>query len=140
MKATLFSRLFPRIGAAIYLTGIASFLVTRILELPVTEMPDVLHAIILVAATVAGLGFLLSFRHIIARGPLQTVLYGLVTCHLLLSAALHAWSLASGSNQWIGVFPSWYPYLAMAYFALFAWLCWRFPAKEARRGDGNART
>ena len=130
MKLPAFSRLFPRIGAAVYLMGIVSFLATSILELPVTEMPDVLHAVILVAAAVAGVGFLLEFRQILARGPLQTVLYGLVTCHLLISAVLHAWSLASGSNQWISVFPPWYPYLAMAYFALFAWLCWRFPRTE----------
>jgi len=139
MKLPPFIRLFPRVGAAIYLTGIVSFVATSILELPVTEMPDVLHAVILLAAAIAGFGFLLHFRRILARGPLETVLYALVTCHLLLSAVLHAWSLAAGSNEWIGLFPPWYPYLAMAYFVFFAWLCWRFPAGRTRRGGGNAQ-
>lgn len=133
MSSALFDRLFPRIGAAIYVTGIVSFIATRILDLPVAEMPVALHAVILVAAAVAGFGFLLHFRQILARGSLETVAYALVTGHLLLSAVLHAWSLASGSNAWIGLFPEWYPYLAIAYFAVFAWLCWRFPSTERGR-------
>ncbi len=127
VQVPVFERLFPHVGAAIYVVGIVSFVATRLFGLPVTEMPDALHVVIALAAGVAGVGFLVHFRRILARRRVEVVLYTMMTGHLLLSSALHVWSLVTRSNEWIGLFPDWYPYLATTYFALFAWLCWRFP-------------
>ena len=121
---------FSKVAALIYGFGILSFLGIIAFNFPVQEMPDPFHYIILVLGGYSGIGFLVYHRKVLLSRPFQWVIYWLIAVHLLGSTLLHLYSLLFETNQWITVFPPWYPFLAIAYFSFFAYFSFRLRVKE----------
>ena len=96
-----------------------------------------MHVAIILAAGYSGIGFVVYFNKGIFSGARTKVIYLLIIFHLLLSAILHAFSIISGSNQWITIFPDWYPYLAVVYFAVFGCYCLKAGNLAANLSAGN---
>ena len=54
---------------------------------------------------------------------LQRTIYVLILLHLCGSAVMHLYSIVFQTNRWITVFPDWYLYPAVVYFAVFGYFC-----------------
>ncbi len=83
-----------------------------VFRFPVQKMPDVVHIVILIAASYSGIGFVIYFRRAVLSSVLQRTIYMLIAVHLCGSAVMHLYSIVFQTNRWITVFPDWYPYLA----------------------------
>ena len=114
---------FSKAGAFIYAAGIASFVASLVFRFPVQKVPDVVHVVILIAASYSGIGFVIYFRRAVLSSALQRTIYVLILLHLCGSAAMHLYSIVLQTNRWITVFPDWYPYLAVVYFGIFGHFC-----------------
>lgn len=123
MTTLTYRSTFSRVGAFIYAGGIASFIASLVVGFPVREMPEAVHLVILIAAGYSGIGFLVYARRAVLHGTAHRVIYVLILLHLNGSAVLHLYSIALETNQWISVFPAWYPYLAIVYFGVFGAFC-----------------
>ena len=123
MTKPTYKSTFSKVGAYIYAAGIVSFIASLLFRFPVQEMPNVVHAVILIAAGYSGIGFLIYFRRAVLPSMVQRIIYLLILLHLSASAILHLYSIVLKSNQWITVFPGWYPYVAVVYFAIFSRFC-----------------
>jgi len=111
---------FSIIAGLTYCIGITGFIMNIINQFPIQEMPDVIHVVILVLAGYSGMGFVLYFRKVPFKSIGDKTLYSLIAFHLCLSAILHLYSLIYNTNEWITVFPAWYPYFGLLYFVVFA--------------------
>lgn len=129
-SSVFYKNSFPKVGAAVYLMGIVSFIASLVFKFPIQEMPDIMHYIILFAGTYSGLGFLFYFNKIISQTILVKFIYILIIIHLLGSAYMHAYSLWFHTNEWIYFFPNWYKFFAIAYFTPFGVLCYATTFKE----------
>ena len=103
--------------------GIVGLIGSLLFRFPVQEMPNVAHFVILIAAGYSGIGFLIYFRRAVLPSMAQRIVYVLILLHLSASAILHLYSIVLESNQWMTVFPGWYPYLAVVYFGIFSRFC-----------------
>ena len=121
--ADVFAKSFAAVAAFIYLVGILGFVISLATDFPLSEMPPVAHGVVLFCTIYGAFGFIIFRRRIVVSSGWIRFFYLLITAHLLISALLHAYSLYFHSNNWIDVFPPWYQFLGMLYFAFFALLC-----------------
>ena len=122
---TYYAKSFARVATLIYCMGIIMLILSLIGILPITEMPNFVHYVIILFAGYGGIGFIVYSRKVKFKNIPDKIVFGLIIFHLNISAILHIYSIIANSNEWIGAFPEWYPYLAIVYFASFAYYSFR---------------
>ena len=124
-------RTFGPVAAITYLSGVALHLV-RILSsgFSVDDIPFWFDAWVVVAAGYGGLGYLLFWREVLFQNRLSTLLYPLITVHLLGSSALHVYTLIVRNHEAYKIFPMEYSYVMVVVMASFAWYSWRLKSKK----------
>ncbi len=116
---------FARAAATIYCMGIIVLILSLVGILPITEMPNFIHYVIILFAGYSGIGFIVYRRKVRFKNILDKIVFGLIIFHLIVSVILHIYSIIANSNEWIRAFPAWYPNLAIVYFAAFAYYSFR---------------
>jgi hypothetical protein len=111
---------FPRLTAVLYACG-ALLHVLRVLKaFPVTAAPFFIDWLIAALALYGGLGFLLNFREFGGSTSWRRVITGIMVVHLLISAILHVYIIATRSHAVLGLFPVAYSVGAIFVFLGFA--------------------
>lgn len=95
-----------------------------IYEFPIVEAPFIIHWVVVLFGGYATAGFVWYIRQIDFQGFMDKLLYGLVIFHLGGSVVLHAYSLITRSNDWMGFFSMGYSYFAILYFVGLGGYCW----------------
>jgi len=92
-------------------------IVRLIFDFPITKMPVEVDWVVVLLCGYAGLGFLVFVKRISFKSKWDRLAYALLIFHLLGSVALHMYILITNDRAIIGIFPYWYSYIAVAYFA-----------------------
>lgn len=82
-------------------------------------MPTWIHALLTILAAYAGFGFISHIGKVKFQNIFEKFLYILILLHLSSTAILHLYSIIFNSNDWIKIFPFWYSFMAIEYFAIF---------------------
>ena len=120
-----YAKSFARVATLIYCMGIIVLILSLVGILPITEMPKLVHYVIILFAGYGGIGFIVYGRNVRFKNILDKMVFGLIIFHLNVSVILHIYSIIANSNEWIRAFPVWYPNLAIVYFAAFAYYSFR---------------
>ena len=107
MPGSFYFRTFAKVALLPYIGGTVAHALRLIYKFPILETPIWLHWGIVVVGGYAGFGFIYHLRKIRFRGIPDKILYGLVIFHLDGSVIMHAYSLITRSNDWMGIFPMW---------------------------------
>jgi len=100
-----------------------------VFKFPIEQMPILIHTVLVVLAGYAGLGYILHFKKVDFANFLDKFIYILILLHLSTTAIMHLYSIIFKTNKWITVFPFWYSYLAIGYFALFAFYSFKLKSR-----------
>jgi len=92
-------------------------------------MPTWIHALLTILAAYAGFGFISHIGKVKFQNIFEKFLYILILLHLSSTAILHLYSIIFNSNDWIKIFPFWYSFMAIGYFAIFAYYSFRLNSK-----------
>jgi len=117
----LYRETFLKAGTLVLAAGTVAHVLRLSVGLPVIEMPDSIHAILVVLPAYAGLGCIVHARRIDLAGVHRKVIFGLITALLLFTAVMHFYSIVARDNQWLGRFPMWYSVLAAIVYCAFAY-------------------
>ena len=115
---------FQHVVAAVYTAGTVFHLVRIAVRLDLREMPYFPDVIIFVLGSWGAAGMILFAKEVQFRGTWEPLVHGLITFHLLISVALHAWILYVQSHAAVAVFGIGYSYFGAIYFGFFAWRSW----------------
>jgi hypothetical protein len=124
---------FPRFTAVLYIGGAVFHFIRALTAFSPTDIPFLIDWVIMLVAFYGGLGFLLFFRELGPPDPWRRGVSGIMVFHLLGSAVFHAYILATGSHQVLGVFP-----LAYSAGAFFAFLAFALVAATTRMRPAKA--
>lgn len=109
------------VALLVYGAGCLAHILNLAGVLPIQQMPNAVHAAIMLFAGYSGLGFIANSRNVVFKNVADKLMYGLITVHLNLSALLHAYSILFHTNAWIALFPRWYSYVAVVYLVAFGY-------------------
>ncbi len=115
-------RTFAKVALVPYVGGSIAHTLRLIYEFPIVEAPHWIHWGIVLIGGYASIGFIIFVRAISFTDIWDKVAYGLVIFHLGGSVILHSYSLLV-SNNWMGIFPLNFSYLAVGYFLLLGLYC-----------------
>ncbi|MCH9031048.1 MAG: isoprenylcysteine carboxylmethyltransferase family protein [candidate division Zixibacteria bacterium] len=125
-----FANTFSRVAALTYFAGTIAHTLRVVFEYPIEQVITVIHGPLVLASGYAGAGFLYHARKALLNSGLKKALYGLIAFHLITTAIMHAYSMITGNEEWIGFFPIWYSYFAIAYFVIFGYFCLKLRIKQ----------
>lgn len=118
----LYKGTFLKVGALVYLGGvIIHVLRLTVAGVPITQMPDFAHAILVIFPSYTVFGSFLYWRQIILDGILRKTIFALAIGLLLITAVMHAYSIIAQTSAWLGIFPMWYSVLAAVVYGAFGW-------------------
>ncbi|MDH3208584.1 MAG: hypothetical protein OEO79_18435 [Gemmatimonadota bacterium] len=120
---------FPHVVAAIYTAGTVFHIVRVSVRLDLRHMPYFPDALIVVLGSWGAAGMLLFVREVEFRGRWESLVHWLITIHLTVSVALHAWILYVRSHDAVAGFSIGYSYFGALYFGFFAWRSWTMRLK-----------
>ena len=112
---------FAKIALLTYCLGTIGHIMTIVFRPPIDQMPTIAHGTVMVLAGYAALGFILNRKKMVFKNLADKFIYGLILFHLTMSALVHAYSIIFSTNEWLNVFNPSYNYLAIIYFASFAY-------------------
>ncbi len=121
---SLLRALSPRIVALIYTGGTVAHIFRLVVRFGWRDMPFFVDWALVVLGPIGVLGLVALADEISYRGWWERVTHWLIVIHLSISVVVHVWILAVRSHEVLKVFPYGYSYLAVAYFAFFAWRSW----------------
>ena len=113
----IYYKTFAKVAVPLYLGGTIIHISRLIFDFPITKMPVQVDWVVVLLGGYAGMGFLVFVNTISFKSNWDRFAYGLLLFHLLGSVALHMYILISNDRAIIGIFPYWYSYIAVAYFA-----------------------
>ena len=113
----IYYRTFARVALPLYVGGTIIHICRLIFDFPITKMPVQVDWVVVLLGGYAGLGFLVFVKSISFKNNWDRFAYTLLIFHLLGSVALHLYILIANDREIIGIFPYWYSYIAVAYFA-----------------------
>lgn len=113
----IYYRTFARVGALVYMGGTMIHASRLIFDFPITNMPVQVDWFVVLFAGYAGIGFIVFVKTIRFKSKWDRLVYGLLVIHLLGSVLFHMYILVANDRAIIGIFPYWYSYMAVAYFA-----------------------
>ncbi len=116
----LYRMSFLKVGALVLGAGALAHILRLTVELPVAEMPESIHTILVLLPAYAAVGCIVYARHIELPGIGHKIIFALATGLLATTALMHAWSIAVHDSQWLGIFPRWYSVVAMLVYGTFA--------------------
>lgn len=118
----LYQRTFLKVGAFVYFGGVVIHVLRLTVEgVPITQMPDFAHAILVIFPSYAVFGSFLYWRQIDLAGLVQKVIFALAIGLLLITAVMHLYSIVAQTSAWLGIFPMWYSVLAAIIYGAFAY-------------------
>ncbi|SRR5258706_1488531 len=112
---------FARVCLLPYAGGTIIHLLRLIYNFPYEELPWVVDWVIVLIGGYAGLGLILYINKIPFKNKWDKIFYGLLIFHLDGSVLLHAYVLISGNHHLLDIFPYWYSFIAVFYFAAFGY-------------------
>ncbi len=127
-----YRRTFGRAVAVVYTGGTIAHILKLTIGFGWQYMPFWVDWVLIVLGTYGGVGLLLFVRQIAWRGTWERVVHVLIATHLLASVGVHAWIIVVGSHEFFTIFPYEYSYLAVTYFAFFAWRSWTMKLVPSR--------
>ena len=110
--------------AVLYTLGTIAQLLRLLLGFSPQDMPFLFDWILVLAPAYAAIGLIVLTRAVEWRGRWEQLLHGLIVIHLVGTAALHTYVIATSSHSALAPFSRRYSYFAVAYFAVFAWRSW----------------
>ena len=113
----LYYKTFAKVAVLVYLGGTIIHISRLIFDFPITKMPVQVDWFVVLLGGYAGMGFLVFVKTISFKSNWDRLAYALLIFHLLGSVALHMYILITNDRAIIGIFPYWYSYIAVAYFA-----------------------
>ena len=113
----MYYRTFARVALPLYFGGTMIHVSRLIFDFPITSMPYQVDWVVVLLGAYAGMGFLVFVKTISFKSIWDRLAYALLIFHLLGSVALHMYILIANDRAIIGIFPYWYSYIAVAYFA-----------------------
>lgn len=113
----LYYRTFAKVALPVYLGGTLIHISRLIFDFPITKMPVQVDWFVVLFAGYAGMGFLVFVKEIFFKSKWDRLAYALLVFHLLGSVLFHMYILIANDRTIIGIFPYWYSYIAVAYFA-----------------------
>jgi len=113
----VYYRTFAKVALPLYLAGTIIHISRLIFDFPITKMPVQVDWVVVLLGGYAGLGFLVFVKTISFKSNWDRLAYALLTFHLLGSVLLHMYILIANDREIIGIFPYWYSYIAVVYFA-----------------------
>jgi len=113
----LYYKTFAKVAVPVYLGGTIIHISRLIFDFPITKMPVQVDWVVVLLGGYAGMGFLVFVKTISFKSNWDRLAYALLIFHLLGSVALHMYILITNDRAIIGIFPYWYSYIAVAYFA-----------------------
>lgn len=131
--AALYRGTFLKVGAFVLAAGVVAHLLRLSIGLPVVEMPDSIHAFLVLLPAYAAIGCVIYARKIDLTALWQKIVFALATGLLTVTAVMHLYSILAGDNEWLGIFPIWYSVVAVIVYGSFAHFL-----KSRRIGSGEA--
>jgi hypothetical protein len=116
MKSFYF-KTFARVCLLPYVGGTIIHIVRLIYHLQITDIPDAVDWVVVIVGGYAGLGLIVFANRIPFKSIWDKIAYGLLIFHLDGSVIVHAYILIVGDNRVLSIFPYWYSFLAVGYFA-----------------------
>lgn len=110
--------------AVLYTGGTVAQLLKLVYAFPWQDMPFVIDWLIVILGTIGVISLTTQTRYIDYRGRWEKPLHFLIMTHLGISVILHLWTIYVQNHDVYAVFPLWYSYFALFYFALFSWRSW----------------
>ncbi len=115
--------------AVLYTGGSIAQLLKLMVDFPWQAMPFVIDWVIVVLGSVGAATLAAQTSHIAYRGIWEKPVHFLIIAHLLVSVALHLWTIFEASHDLYSVFPCSYSYFGLLYFVFFAWRSWTIKLK-----------
>jgi hypothetical protein len=121
----------PKIVALIYTGGTVAHLFRLAVGFTWRDMPFLVDWILVILGPIGVVGLVWLKDEVLYRGWWERSTHWLIVVHLSVSVVVHIWILAARSHEVLRVFPYSYSYLALAYFAFFAWRSWTMRLRSA---------
>ncbi|MHC4106972.1 MAG: methyltransferase family protein [Planctomycetota bacterium] len=116
----LYRGTFLKVGVFVLAAGAVAHVVRLTVGLPVLQMPDSIHAFLVVLPAYAGFGCIVYARRINLAGVHHAVILALIIGLLVTTVVMHIYSMVAHDNRWLGVFPMWYSVAAVLVYGGFA--------------------
>ena len=118
---TLYRATFLKVGSFMLAGGV----VIHVLHLsfrgiPITQMPDSIHTVLVVLPAYTLFGCIVYARRINLARVYQKVIFALILVLLVITMVMHLYSIVAHDNRWLGVFPLWYSIVAILLYSSFA--------------------
>lgn len=117
--------------AVLYTGGSIAQLLKLMVDFPWQAMPFIIDWVIVGLGCVGAASLAAQTSHVAYRGVWEKPVHFLIIAHLLVSVALHLWTLVVASHDLYSVFPYSYSYFGLLYFVFFAWRSWTIKLKPA---------
>ena len=118
---TLYRGTFLKVGSFMLAGGV----VIHVLHLsfrgiPITQMPDSIHTVLVVLPAYTLFGCIVYARRINLARVYQKVIFALILVLLFTTMVMHFYSIVAHTNRWLGIFPMWYSVVAVLLYSGFA--------------------
>lgn len=118
---TLYRGTFLKVGSFLLAGGV----VIHVLHLsfggvPITQMPDSIHTVLVVLPAYTLFGCIVYARRINLARVYQKVIFALILVLLFITLVMHFYSIVAHTNTWLGIFPMWYSVVAVIVYSGFA--------------------
>ena len=126
------TKLGLRAAAVLYTGGSIAQLMKLMIDFPWQAVPFIIDWVIVVLGCVGAATLVAQTSQIAYRGAWEKPVHFLIIVHLLVSVALHLWTIVQASHDFFSAFPYSYSYFGLVYFVFFAWRSWTIKLKPVR--------
>ncbi len=128
-----------RVVAMIYTGGTVAHLI-RLAAQYTGDIPFFIDWLLVLLGPIGVAGLIVSAPRIEYRGVWERLVHWLIVVHLGSTVLVHVWVLAVHSHRILAVFALGYSYLAVVYFAFFAWRSWTVQLRPPRTAVAPVRS